>query len=245
MLLVLKKIGLSDKEIAVYSALLQLGSAPVRQIAVAAKINRGTTYDILKSLMKDGLVSYLQRDTKHFFTAEDPSHLRALIKKQHDNLNEVEKELEEAVPALQSLYKRGGEKPVVRYFEGERGIRTLLADVLAVMEKQKEKIYRVYSSSAIREHYYSAYPKFTEDRIKKKIAVRVIAMGPGGGTRGLDERRWLTQEAASPTYSLIYAGHVAHIALAAGGEMVGVIIENDALFASETMIFEALWKTLK
>lgn len=244
MLPVLKKLGLSDKEIAVYSALLGLGSASVREIATAAKVNRGTTYDILKSLMEDGLVSYVNKETKHFFTAEDPEHLKQLVQKQQQNLAELETELNAHIPELQSLHNRGGEKPVVRYFEGLRGIRTLLASVLAEMEAQSQKMYYVYSSSTVREEYYKAYPDFTEDRIKRKIAVRAIAMGPGGGVQGLDERKWLTKKEASPTYTLIYAGHIAHIALDTRGMMVGVIIDNAAMYESQKMIFDALWERL-
>ncbi len=244
MLPVLKKLGLSDKEVAVYTALLSLGSASVREIAMAAKVNRGTTYDILKSLMTDGLVSYVNKETKHFFTAEDPTHLNELVRKQKDHIAEVAEELSVHIPELQSLHKRGGEKPVVRYFEGVRGIRTLLTEVLAVMEVQQIKKYFVYSSATIREHYYKAYPNFTEDRIKKNIAVRVIAMGPGGGTHGLDERKWLTQKESAPAYSLIYAGRIAHIALDTGGHMVGVIIENAAMYETHTMLFDALWERL-
>ena len=52
MITTLTKLGLSDKEIAVYTALLSLGSAPVRSVSELAKVNRGTSYDILKSLRK-------------------------------------------------------------------------------------------------------------------------------------------------------------------------------------------------
>ena len=244
MLTVLKKLGLSDKEVAVYTALLSLGSASVRDISATAKVNRGTTYDILKALTEDGLVSYVNKETKHFFTAEDPMHLQELVQKQSERLQEISEELHAHIPELQSLHKRGGEKPVVRFFEGIRGIRTLLSEVLAVMEHAPQKFYYVFSSATIREHYYKAYPNFTEDRIKKGIAVKVIAMGPGGGTQGLDERKWLTQGGSAPTYSLVYAGRVAHIALDAHGKMVGVIIENAAMYETQTMIFDALWDRL-
>lgn len=245
MLSVLKKIGLSDKEIAVYTALLQLGSSSVRQVALTAKVNRGTAYDILKSLMADGLVSYVNKETKHFFTAENPMALTQLVRKKQTQLDGLVNELAEVVPALQSLHKKGGEKPVVRYFEGERGIKTLLHDVLDVMARAKEKTYFVFSASTIRDHYHRAYPKFTADRIKKKIRVRAIAMGPGGERHGLDERRWLTKNESAPTYSLIYDGHIAHIALDTGGQMVGVIIENQAMYESQKVIFNALWPHLK
>lgn len=245
MLPVLKKLGLSEKENAVYSALLALGSGTVRQISEQSKINRGTAYDILRSLMSDGLVSYISKDKKHFFVAEDPQQLTSLVQKQRMHLDDVSRELDEVIPELRSLFKRGGQKPVVRYFEGKRGIRTLLVDVLDTMEHSDEKMYYVYSSSALREQYRAAYPTFTEDRITRGIFVRAIAMGPGGETSGLDERKWIVNsEKDAPTYTLIYSGHVAHIAQDVSGELVGVIIENDAMYCAQKMIFDSLWKYL-
>lgn len=244
MLPVLKKLGLSDKEIAVYTALLSLGSATVRQIADTAKVNRGTAYDILKSLMTDGLVSYVNKEKKHYFVAEDPNQLKALVSKQQERLNDVATELEQHIPSLRSVHKRGGEKPVVRYFEGKRGIHALLSDVLATMDAADDKLYYVYSSSALRDQYRDAYPTYTDERIEKKISVRAIAIGEGGATSGLDERKWLSKEEGSPTYTLIYAGHIAHIALDSVDQMVGVIIENEAMYRTHKMVFESLWKHL-
>ena len=244
MLATLKKLGLSDKEIAVYTALLLLGSASVRTVSDASKINRGTSYDILKSLVKRGLVSYAPKSAKQLFVAEDPARLEHVLAEEQERLHTLEGELHAYIPELQSLFNRGGEKPVVRYFEGTSGIRSLLADVLGVMEKQKEKLYYVYSSSTVRSHYSKAYPNFTEDRIKRKIYVRAIAMGAGGATVGLDERKWLTKDESNSTYTLMYANHIAHIAMDASHQMVGVIIENKSMYETHKMIFNALWERL-
>lgn len=245
MLSVLKKLGLSDKQIAVYVALLTLGSGSVRTIGVAAKVNRGTTYDILRALVADGLVSYIHKDKKQFFIIESPAQLTNLIKKQNAQLEISAAELAEAMPEFLSVHKRGGEKPVVRYFEGKAGIRALLTDILAVMSAEKIKQYFVYSSSSVRDELRACYPQFSHDRISKKIWVKAIAVGDGGSTHGLDERKWLSKTEGSPTYTLVYAGHVAHVAKDAGGLLVGVIIQNQAMYESQRQIFEALWARLK
>ncbi len=46
----LQKLGLGEKEIAVYLALLSHGPSSVRKIAGISGINRGTTYDCLRAL---------------------------------------------------------------------------------------------------------------------------------------------------------------------------------------------------
>ena len=72
---IFKKLGLSEKETIVYLSLLEHGAVSVRNLAKAADLNRGTTYDILKQLMKQGLVVYHHKEKHQYFFAEDPTKL--------------------------------------------------------------------------------------------------------------------------------------------------------------------------
>ena len=72
---IFKNFGLSEKEIAVYLALIELGPSSVREIAAKSKVNRGTSYDILKSLIALGIVSYYNKESKQYFIAEQPEKL--------------------------------------------------------------------------------------------------------------------------------------------------------------------------
>ena len=60
---IFKKLGLSEKEAAVYLSLLEHGASSVRNLAVLAGLNRGTTYDILKKLQELGLASFYHKNT--------------------------------------------------------------------------------------------------------------------------------------------------------------------------------------
>src|SRR3989344_5927610 len=75
----LRQFGLNEKEISVYLSLISLGRSPVRLVAKEAKVNRGTTYDILKNLVELGLVSYYKdygkEDKPQYFVAEPPRKL--------------------------------------------------------------------------------------------------------------------------------------------------------------------------
>ena len=48
----LNRLGLSDKEIAVYLSLIKLRPSAVRALASKSQVNRGTTYDILKKMVQ-------------------------------------------------------------------------------------------------------------------------------------------------------------------------------------------------
>ena len=58
---ILEQLGLSQREISIYLALLKLGTASIRDIASQTEINRGTTYETLKDLARKGIVSYFPK----------------------------------------------------------------------------------------------------------------------------------------------------------------------------------------
>ena len=245
----LRQFGLDEKEISVYLALISLGPSPASVIASKSGVNRGTTYDILKKLHEQQLVSFhdeYRRDGKITrFSAEPPEKIVNAIERKIADLDDLKATMEKSLPEFASLYAKGASKPVVKYYEGARGVRVILQDVLSVMGKQAEEKYFVYSSSDIREYLYKAYPNFNKDRIKLKIKNQVIAFGKGGELAGLDERKWMPAENSSPTYILIYLGHVAMVSVSASREPVGVIIEDRALYQTQKMLFEHTWKNLK
>jgi sugar-specific transcriptional regulator TrmB len=74
------KIGLTDKESAVYSTLLELGGAYPSKIAEKTKINRSTVYKILLDLSVKGLVSEIQKKGKLFYQIENPDKLARYLK---------------------------------------------------------------------------------------------------------------------------------------------------------------------
>lgn len=242
----LKDFGLSEKEIGVYLSLLKCGAQPVRKITADTGINRGTTYDILKSLIGQGLVSYHHKKTHQYFVAEDPEKLSEAISQKERQLSVLRGKLESFIPELKSLYHKAGGKPVVRFYEGVKGVRSALADVLDTCEVASEG-YLVYSSADVRPYLHAAHPRFTEERIRRGIEVKVIAIGEGGQLKGLDARRWLSREAevGAPTYTIIYHGKVVLIAVSESREPFGMIIEDAGIAATQRFIFEWIWRNLE
>lgn len=240
----LKKFGFTDKEILVYLELLKLGSAPIRAIADIVHINRTTIHSILRSLAEYGLVSFVDKEKRRYFAAEPPEHLLGALRMKQTDLDQTRADIEKIIPELKSLYEKSEAKPRVKYFEGDTGIRTILQDVLQAAEAVPGKQYFVYSSSTIRDTLVRVFPEFNDERIKHGIRVQSISIGPGGMLRGLDERKWLSKEESSPTYTLIYAGKIAMISLNESRQPLGVIIENENTYQTQVMIFKHLWEKL-
>lgn len=121
----LMHLGLSEKEAAVYVAALEIGPSVVQEISKQAKVNRATTYVMIESLEKRGLISSTQKDKKRIFIAEAPDRLLAIMRLQKKELEEKEVELTKLLPKLNAVFNRSGEKPDVRYFEGIEGLEAL------------------------------------------------------------------------------------------------------------------------
>lgn len=134
----LKKSGFSEKEAKVYMQLIHLGPQAASVIAENSNINRTTTYDIIESLTKKGLLSSLKKDGITYFKALDPRELlnyldgeKAEYTKQIDK---QKKAIEEILPALISLENPQSTKPKVTFYEGEKGLRQAYEDTLTSSE---------------------------------------------------------------------------------------------------------------
>ncbi len=245
---ILKNFGLSEKEIAVYLALIELGPSSVREISAKSKVNRGTTYDILKSLIAIGIVSYYNKESKQYFMAEEPERLLSAIDQKKEDLEEVRESVRENLPLIKTLFEKQGGKPVVRFYEGAKGVRQIFEDVLETVSLAAVRSYYLYSSATAedRKNVYGSMPDFSQKRIAKKISVKIISLGEGGQLAGLDERKQMPigQKDLKATHEIIYAGKVAHIGIDNNEEPVGVVIQNDEIYNMQKEIFEYNWKEL-
>lgn len=241
----LEQLGLPQREIRVYLALLTGGPSSVRKLAKDTGLNRGSAYDALKSLQQRGLTGMYQKHKKQFFMAEEPEKLLDLVELQERSIVSLKRGVSEALPELRSLYVHGGSKPVVKYYEGPKGVNIILHDVLRTMSESADKTYRVYSSVALREYIYKEFPHFTKERVARGLHVRVIAVGAGGAEQPLSERRWLPAQDGSPTYNIVYGGKVAFLSQDGRGALIGVLVEDERVAQSERLIFDHVWATLE
>ncbi|EKE21987.1 MAG: hypothetical protein ACD_7C00084G0001 [uncultured bacterium] len=112
----LKNLGLSEKEVLVYLALLQLGSATPYQIAKKSGIKRPTAYVIAEDLVKKGLIVHVPGEEKKRYIAKSPE---TFIEEHEERLLAAKRIL----PELKSYQKGIEEKPSIMYFEGMEGLR--------------------------------------------------------------------------------------------------------------------------
>lgn len=112
----LKNLGLSEKEVLVYLALLQLGSATPYQIAKKSGIKRPTAYVIAEDLVKKGLIVHVPGEEKKRYIAKSPE---AFIEEREEKLIAAK----QILPELKSYQKNSAQKASIMYFEGIDGLR--------------------------------------------------------------------------------------------------------------------------
>ncbi len=116
------KLGLTDKEGKVYVALLELGQETVQNISKKSRVNRATTYVILKSLMEKGLASTLEQDGKTYFIASHPEALKGLFELQKSEIEQRQRYLDALLPELKLINNKASGKPSVKFYETKQGI---------------------------------------------------------------------------------------------------------------------------
>jgi len=138
----LRKLGLKTKEVSVYLAALELGWSPVQKIAQKAEVSRPTAYEVIKTLIKKGLMREIRqkgiiKGEKTYFAAESPDKLLGLLRVQKREIEEKEREFIRIISILQSKYYLAGQNEI-RTYEGQEGFRLLLDDF---SQSQTEEIY--------------------------------------------------------------------------------------------------------
>jgi len=246
----LKKLGLKDKEAAVYTACLELGPSPEQQISRKAKVVRATTYVVLESLMGMGLVTKYKDGKKTLFSAEPPRQLTRLLEKQRESINEKQHDLEQLLPELQAIMKASGGRPSVRYFSGKEGLHAMRQEIVMYCTTG-DVIYNFTPA----DHLNAVFPD-NEDthypqRSAKGITAKTIFSTKSESLKKLwmsekhsrhSERRFISSESFPTTSGLtIFKDRIAVGTFA--GKHMGVIIESQPMSDMMRNLFDLAWES--
>lgn len=172
----LQNIGLSDKEAKVYLAALELGQASVQKIAEKANVNRATTYSVLESLIKKGLCSTFEQEKKVRFIASAPEYLLSLFEVKKKEVEQHESYFRKLLPEIQLIHNQKADKPIVRFFEGQKGLFACMKDFLSsYRENSLEEDRMIYSNDKLDALFSEEDRKiFRSVRLHKEIRSKVI-----------------------------------------------------------------------
>lgn len=237
----LKNLGLSEKEAALYLALLQGGQATAYQLAKRSGLKKPTTYVILDELIERGAARKLMQGRGAIYVATDPVELFVEARSRFENA-------ESALPQLRALAQ--GDKKMISasYFEGLVGVQEMYKQLL---EKTAGKSYVGFfahekdTPKELRE-YWSV---LNSEMVKRKIKLRGITTKDATTKEYLEfkkmPRESLDLKGLSPgeyasNVSIEIYGDTTHIL--SHRYMQGLLIQNPDVANVLRQIFEMVWK---
>ncbi|MBM3204505.1 hypothetical protein FJZ48_00800 [Candidatus Uhrbacteria bacterium] len=232
----LRSLGLLESEIKTYMAAFEQGAGTVLHFTKLTKLSRQATYVAIDGLSKRGLMSSVLRGKKRFYAAEHPGRLLAFARRRENELKESIHDLERAIPELE--LQMGGEKPIVKVFEGKEGIRAVIEELRA---SRPDCLYEMTDVPSM----LNVITDEDTAELKKEVAkikgqkIGIFYYGPNHSpSPGTDVKRISLPKKYSDFRSNIgiYGNKLAMITFE--GKMHSVIIENKALIRTLQILFE-------
>jgi sugar-specific transcriptional regulator TrmB len=247
-----QRFGLTEKEAITYSTLLDQGECSVAVLSKTTGNKKGTTYNLLESLIKQGLVEQSQTKPKALFRVTDPAHFRKLIQQQQLQVQENAVLLESLLPHLVSTYNTTTNAPSVRTYEGLEGLKQMYKEMFK--SGIKECLIFVSSKGNVQEddETRNYMREMRNERTKLKIHTRII--GPelentkyhylNDNPQRLVKRRIVEQQfLQSPAEFTIWGNCVALTPMR--DPQVITVIENTPIAETFRNIFEYMWTRSK
>jgi sugar-specific transcriptional regulator TrmB len=239
---IIENFNLGEREAKVYLAALSLGKSRVSDIAKKARLNRITTYEILKRLTNKGIANNIIYKKIIYFEVIDPKQF----------LHKIERQAElarEAIPQLLLLKNTSNKQPRVEYFVGVEGLKVLYEDSLNC----KNKI--IYNMANIKnlinffgKDFLNTYIK---KRIRKEIQIKVLIPNDEIAKKYIENEKkrnslreykfFNNKKFPMPNEIMIYDNK---IVLLSFSSQIGVIIEDNNIAKSLKSICRLLWEKL-
>ena len=126
----LRELGLSNGQIAVYSAILEIGVSSLNKIQEKTGIERRNIYDILNKLIEKGMISYTEERGKKVYQCTHPRKILEEIKKRQIKLQELEKK----IPDVNNIFNLSKTEIRAEVYRGNEAIKAILNEALDYRE---------------------------------------------------------------------------------------------------------------
>jgi len=205
----LKKIGLTNGEVKVYSSLLELGPSSSGPIVKDAVVSSSKVYPILDKLIAKGLVSYIRMGGKRVFQTTSPSKILELLEKKAKEIEEQKKEIKDIIPGLIRRQKSLAARHEATIYEGYKGVKTYYKGLLASLKKGDERlVFGARSGYPVAKGAQYFFQSYHRDWVKKGLKTKIIFNRDLKGHKSVQfyEQAGLTQVRYLPQVTLSSIG---------------------------------------
>lgn len=240
------QLGLSQKETAVYLAMLESGRSTITEITKASEQKRPTVYLALERLELLGLVERTVQGKKKLWSVVHPKRLQELA-------DFRARQIEGILPELLARYREKKEKPVVRILEGIAGARTAYQEAYSLLNSKEEGLwfgnitFLVENFPELLREYNKLVSNIRDPHIRELIY---------GGEKS---KKWVNdmQKELSKNHKIKYFGEGSEfgftdqlvignkiMSFSFGKDVFVLITESKEIAQTQKGIFESLWKSV-
>ncbi len=240
---ILRSIGLTDGETAVYLALLELGESATGNIIKKSRVSGSKVYEVLDRLSAKGLVSSITRNNLRIFEAADPNKIISYLEQKEELLKTEKNKINSIIPQL-ILRKHEKTKSSAKVYTGFEGMKTANEQIINSLKRGDEWLSMGLTSQPKSWEIY--FNKKQLERAKKGIVHKQLLNAKYKSLYRARKKmqhtlmRFLPEEFEMPTSTEIYGNSVALFILLVEDPMV-IVIESEAVAASFRTYFNHLW----
>ncbi|MBU0907352.1 MAG: hypothetical protein KKD18_05070 [Nanoarchaeota archaeon] len=243
----LKSIGLTEGEIKIYLALLELGSSSIGKIIQKSKVSGSKTYEVLDRLAHKGLISHLIKNNVKYFEASSPERILDYLEEKQDQIEAEKQDIQNIIPEL-ILKQKHAKKAEAKIFSGWEGIKTANEDIIQTLSKGEE-----WLSMGLTQQPESWEIHFTNRQKirahkgiihKHLLNIKYKELYQKRKSLPFTQFRFLPKEFEMPTSTEIYANKVLIFILLQENPLA-IMIENQHVAESFRKYFEHMWRTAR
>jgi sugar-specific transcriptional regulator TrmB len=229
----------------IYVFLAENGASTVPIIKEKINLSRTLIYDSLNELLAKGFIEYYKQGRNAYYKIAHPNKLYDLAEQKKQESLLFNEEIQGVVNIFTGNYNLAANKPGVKFFEGEAGVKEALEHIANNFEPNTEILSFVKVKPPEQERAISAsLDEFIKKRISAKIKTNVLAIdGPDAKILKSNDKNALRETRLVPTKDLFldFAGGEIFIYK---DEICAINIEKDKYFAF-SLISPAISQMLK
>ncbi len=245
----LKEAGLTNGEIKVYLALLEIGSSTIGPILDKSGITKSMIYRILEKLIKKGLVSYITKEKTKHYQANQPNKLLDYVDQRENELKQNRNKIQDMIPQL-ILKQQTAKKSEANIYEGFKGLMTAYENRYLKLKAGDEVV--LYGLPSEQPGFHHSFWKQNHQKLAKlKIKCRMLYHPDVTDKTLKDRNSYKYCEAGrmpfnidSPSWVMVYKD-VTLIAIPQGDKPFAFEIISQETADSFRNYFEWFWKKYK
>ncbi len=165
---ILNEIGLSDTEVKLYLALLELGPSKAGAILKKTGLQNSVVHLTLGRLIERGFIAYVQKGRIKHYQAVDPQNILRI-------LDEKREQFKLLLPSLIAL-RHSPEELSAEIFEGLGGFKAMLYDLIEEGQPGDEFVFSAFyhSDPEVQREIYPIYAQFERERENRGFKLKGI-----------------------------------------------------------------------